>query len=566
MNSFILGGRKMSNKKIIKQLSIPIALAGAMFCTVLQQTQKVNAAEESPCHAVLTVKYDGRGQVRLLDGNGTYQNQYLAKNTTWKTFAKAMINNLVCYRLGTDKQWIPAKYSDLPDDYSPCKGEGGYVISTPSMTNREELHTVGYTVYNGAGKIRLLDSKGNYMSQYVDKNASYKVFEKGTLNNRILYRIGTDQQWIPSDYFVLDTTVPSASVTPTPDIPSAYATPTPDIPSVSTTTPSDISTTTTPDVSSVSVPTMPDVSNISASTTSGVPSVSVPTMPNVSDVSVTPTPDISSTSTTTTPDTQISDDDDIYAGQRGMWSPAQVEEAKQEFVRYVNAFRAKKGLKPFTTDVAWLQEGAEVRGDDILAEYKATGNFTHYRANGKEWDDAFHWTKGALGGENLALVGGSQGEAPKEAAHEIANGFIHEGPDGGHYAVLVGELDQHPSIGLTFRVVRDADGGYTYLFNMETGTAHNVFGQGCIIKNDELWKWAKPWVGMTAPYLYSYLEGEDANGYQHIQVSAMGDTTGYDYRYSPKDAPYLPDDQLQPYIHAFIEYYKKMYHGHVILD
>lgn len=35
----------MSNKKIIKQLSIPIALAGAMFCTVLQQTQKVNAAE-----------------------------------------------------------------------------------------------------------------------------------------------------------------------------------------------------------------------------------------------------------------------------------------------------------------------------------------------------------------------------------------------------------------------------------------------------------------------------------------------------------------------------------------
>lgn len=556
----------MSNKKIIKQLSIPIALAGAMFCTVLQQTQKVNAAEESPCHAVLTVKYDGRGQVRLLDGNGTYQNQYLAKNTKWKTFAKAMINNLVCYRLGTDKQWIPSKYSDLSDDYSPCKGEGGYVISTPSMTNREELHTVGYTVYNGAGKIRLLDSKGNYMSQYVDKNASYKVFERGTLNNRILYRIGTDQQWIPSDYFVLDTTVPSTSITTTPDIPSAYATPTPDVSSmsiptmsdisnVSTTTPSDISTTTTPNMSSTSVTITPDIPSTSETATPDTPSVSTTTTSNIPSESV-----------TTTPDTQISDDDDIYAGQRGMWSPAQVEEAKQEFVRYVNAFRAKKGLKPFTTDVSWLQEGAEVRGNDLLAEYKAKGDISHYRANGQEWDDAFHWTKGALGGENLALVGGSQGEAPKEAAHEIANGFIQEGPDGGHYAVLVGELDQHPSIGLTFRVVRDADGGYTYLFNMETGTAHNVFGQGCIIKNDELWKWAKPWVGMTAPYLYSYLEGEDANGYQHIQVSAMGDTTGYDYRYSPKDAPYLPDDQLQPYINAFIEYYKKMYHGHVILD
>lgn len=515
----------MSNKKIIKQLSIPIALAGAMFCTVLQQTQKVNAAEESPCHAVLTVKYDGRGQVRLLDGNGTYQNQYLAKNTKWKTFAKAMINNLVCYRLGTDKQWIPAKYSDLPDDYSPSKGEGGYVISTPSMTNREELHTVGYTVYNGAGKIRLLDSKGNYMSQYVDKNASYKVFEKGTLNNRILYRIGTDQQWIPSDYFVLDTTVPSTSVNTTTDIPSVYATTTPDIPSTATIT--------------------PDTPSVSSTTT---------------------TPDIPSESVTTTPNTPISDDDDIYAGQRGMWTPAQVEEAKQEFVRYVNAFRAKKGLKPFTTDVAWLQEGAEVRGDDILAEYKATGNFTHYRANGKEWDDAFHWTKGALGGENLALVGGSQGEAPKEAAHEIANGFIHEGPDGGHYQVLIGALDQHPSIGLTFRVVRDADGGYTYLFNMETGTAHNVFSQVETVDPSHVGSWAEPWKGFMAPALYPYLEGEDANGYQHIQVSAMGDTTGFDYRYSSKDNPFLPEDQLQPYIHAFIEYYRQKYNGKIILD
>lgn len=514
----------MSNKKIIKQLSIPIALAGAMFCTVLQQTQNVNAAEESPCHAVLTVKYDGRGQVRLLDGNGNYQNQYLAKNTKWKTFAKAMINNLVCYRLGTDKQWIPSKYSDLSDDYSPCKGEGGYVISTPSMTNREELHTVGYTVYNGAGKIRLLDSKGNYMSQYVDKNASYKVFEKGTLNNRILYRIGTDQQWIPSDYFVLDTTVPSASVTPTPDISSAYT------------------TTTTPDIPSAYATTTPDIPSVSTTTTSNIPSESV----------------------TPTPDTQISDDDDIYAGQRGMWSPAQVEEAKQEFVRYVNAFRAKKGLKPFTTDVSWLQEGAEVRGNDLLAEYKAKGDISHYRANGQEWDDAFHWTKGALGGENIALVGGSQGKAPKEAAHEIANMFIHEGPDGGHYTVLMGALDQHPSIGLTFRVVKDADGGYTYLFNMETGTAHNVFIQNEVVDPSLIGSWANQWKGLMAPALYPYLNGVDDNGYLHIRRSDMGDITGYVY--SCNDNSDLPEDQLQSYINAFIEYYRQKYNGKIILD
>lgn len=544
----------MSNKKIIKQLSIPIALAGAMFCTVLQQTQKVNAAEESPCHAVLTVKYDGRGQVRLLDGNGTYQNQYLAKNTTWKTFAKAMINNLVCYRLGTDKQWIPSKYSDLSDDYSPCKGEGGYVIATPSMTNRETLHTVGYTVYNGAGKIRLLDSKGNYMSQYVDKNASYKVFEKGTLNNRLLYRIGTDQQWIPSDYFVLDTTVPSTSVNTTTDIPSVYATTTPDI----------SSTTITPDISSVSTTTTSDIPSAYTTTTPDIPSTSATVTPDTPSVSTTTTSDIPSESVTPTSNTQISDDDDIYAGQRGMWSPAQVEEAKQEFVRYVNAFRAKKGLKPFTTDVSWLQEGAEVRGNDLLAEYKAKGDISHYRANGQEWDDAFHWTKGALGGENIALVGGSQGKAPKEAAHEIANMFIHEGPDGGHYTVLMGALDQHPSIGLTFRVVKDADGGYTYLFNMETGTAHNVFIQNEVVDPSLIGSWANQWKGLMAPALYPYLNGVDDNGYLHIRRSDMGDITGYVY--SCNDNSDLPEDQLQSYINAFIEYYRQKYNGKIILD
>lgn len=544
----------MSNKKIIKQLSIPIALAGAMFCTVLQQTQKVNAAEESPCHAVLTVKYDGRGQVRLLDGNGNYQNQYLAKNTKWKTFAKAMINNLVCYRLGTDKQWIPSKYSDLSDDYSPCKGEGGYVIATPSMTNRETLHTVGYTVYNGAGKIRLLDSKGNYMSQYVDKNASYKVFEKGTLNNRLLYRIGTDQQWIPSDYFVLDTTVPSTSVNTTTDIPSVYATTTPDI----------SSTTITPDISSVSTTTTSDIPSAYTTTTPDIPSTSATVTPDTPSVSTTTTSDIPSESVTPTSNTQISDDDDIYAGQRGMWSPAQVEEAKQEFVRYVNAFRAKKGLKPFTTDVSWLQEGAEVRGNDLLAEYKAKGDISHYRANGQEWDDAFHWTKGALGGENIALVGGSQGKAPKEAAHEIANMFIHEGPDGGHYTVLMGALDQHPSIGLTFRVVKDADGGYTYLFNMETGTAHNVFIQNEVVDPSLIGSWANQWKGLMAPALYPYLNGVDDNGYLHIRRSDMGDITGYVY--SCNDNSDLPEDQLQSYINAFIEYYRQKYNGKIILD
>ena len=76
---------------------------------------KPSNSKEEAVSGVLTVKYDGKGKVALMDGNGKYTGQFLDKNTKWKVYAKKTINGQECYRLGSDKQWIPAKFSELAD-------------------------------------------------------------------------------------------------------------------------------------------------------------------------------------------------------------------------------------------------------------------------------------------------------------------------------------------------------------------------------------------------------------------------------------------------------------------
>ena len=50
--------------------------------------------------------------VRLLDSNGHYQ-KYIATNTKWKVWAEKTIRGMKCYKLGTDTQWVPAKYTKI---------------------------------------------------------------------------------------------------------------------------------------------------------------------------------------------------------------------------------------------------------------------------------------------------------------------------------------------------------------------------------------------------------------------------------------------------------------------
>ncbi|MBW7985205.1 lysin [Lactobacillus helveticus] len=48
-------------------------------------------------------------KVRLLDSAGHYQ-KYINTNTSWKIWDEKTIRGMKCYKIGTDTQWIPAKY------------------------------------------------------------------------------------------------------------------------------------------------------------------------------------------------------------------------------------------------------------------------------------------------------------------------------------------------------------------------------------------------------------------------------------------------------------------------
>lgn len=48
--------------------------------------------------------------VRLLDSKGHYQ-KYIATNTRWKCFDAKIIKGMKCYKIGTDTQWVPAKFT-----------------------------------------------------------------------------------------------------------------------------------------------------------------------------------------------------------------------------------------------------------------------------------------------------------------------------------------------------------------------------------------------------------------------------------------------------------------------
>lgn len=46
----------------------------------------------------------------MLDDKGNYTGQFLIQGNSYKLVAKKIINGRLCYRLGTQKQWVPAEY------------------------------------------------------------------------------------------------------------------------------------------------------------------------------------------------------------------------------------------------------------------------------------------------------------------------------------------------------------------------------------------------------------------------------------------------------------------------
>lgn len=51
-------------------------------------------------------------KVRLLDSKGHYQ-KYISTNTRWKVWGVKIIKGMKCYRIGTNEQWVPAKFTEI---------------------------------------------------------------------------------------------------------------------------------------------------------------------------------------------------------------------------------------------------------------------------------------------------------------------------------------------------------------------------------------------------------------------------------------------------------------------
>ena len=80
------------------------------------QTTKpsTSSSKEEAFNGVVVVRYNGKGSVALVDSEGNYgTGNYAKKNMAYKAFAKKTINGKTYYRLGTDKQWIPAQYVEV---------------------------------------------------------------------------------------------------------------------------------------------------------------------------------------------------------------------------------------------------------------------------------------------------------------------------------------------------------------------------------------------------------------------------------------------------------------------
>ena len=112
---------------------------------------------------------------------------------------KTGITNLILYKLRHRIRWFLAKYTDWKD---AKLGQNVAVASkaTNSAYNRENYVGTATINYQGAGNVRLVNSQGNYTSQYLPKNSTWKVWEKADINHEPMYRVGNQSQWVPAKY------------------------------------------------------------------------------------------------------------------------------------------------------------------------------------------------------------------------------------------------------------------------------------------------------------------------------------------------------------------------------
>lgn len=192
----------MNKKSLLKTalVSATILSGAGLFANSAQAQAATSATHAKQVRGVLqVVDHENQGEVHLYDRDGHVMKQTVKNGKKYKVWEKAYINDELMYRIGTDKQWIPAKYTDWKD---AKLGQNVAVASkeTNAAYNRENYVGTATINYQGAGNVRLVNSQGNYTSQYLPKNSTWKVWEKADINHEPMYRVGNQSQWVPAKY------------------------------------------------------------------------------------------------------------------------------------------------------------------------------------------------------------------------------------------------------------------------------------------------------------------------------------------------------------------------------
>ena len=192
----------MNKKSLFKTalVSATILSGAGLFANSAQAQAATYSTHAEQLRGVLqVVDHENHGEVHLYDRDGHVMKQTVKNGKKYKVWEKAYINDELMYRIGTDKQWIPAKYTDWKD---AKLGQNVAVASkaTNAAYNRENYVGVATINYQGAGNVRLVNSQGNYTSQYLPKNSTWKVWEKADINHEPMYRVGNQSQWVPAKY------------------------------------------------------------------------------------------------------------------------------------------------------------------------------------------------------------------------------------------------------------------------------------------------------------------------------------------------------------------------------
>ena len=203
----------MNKKSLLKTalVSATILSGAGLFANSAQAQAATPAVHAEQVRGVLqVVDHENQGEVHLYDRDGYVMKQTVKNGKKYKVWEKAYINDELMYRIGTDKQWIPAKYTDWKD---AKLGQNVAVASkaTNAAYNRENYVGTATIKYQGAGNVRLVNSQGNYTSQYLPKNSTWKVWEKADINHEPMYRVGNQSQWVPAKYVSVSQTSTKSS-------------------------------------------------------------------------------------------------------------------------------------------------------------------------------------------------------------------------------------------------------------------------------------------------------------------------------------------------------------------